>query len=111
MLDGKIDKPAGILESLAPCLLIPGIVELMAVPCDPARVAEHGRGYRADARLCQCVDPTWERRRYVDHGRNAAHQELRQRDTHGRHRSFAIVVKYGQKLVERAVPEAGAARL
>src|SRR5215475_15551734 len=35
MLDGKIDKPTSVLESLAPSPLVPGIVELMAVLCEP----------------------------------------------------------------------------
>src|SRR5215475_8232119 len=65
MLDGKIDEPTRVLEALAPGLLVPAIVELVAVLCEPARVAEHGRGHRADAGLCQRVDPAWERWRDV----------------------------------------------
>ena len=60
VLVGQVDQPARAVESLAARLHIPGVVEQVAVPREPARVAEHRRGDRADAGLGERIDPALE---------------------------------------------------
>ena len=111
MLRRKVDQAARPVEGLASRLHVPLVFELVAVAREPPRIAEHRRGDGADARLGQRVDPAVEGRRDIDHGGDAAHQQLGERHAHGGDRAFPIIVEDRQELIKRAVPEAGAARL
>ena len=98
-------------EGLLAGLLVPGILNGMAVLRVPDALAHHRADDGADAGRGEVVRPAGARHRKIGDGRHAALQQLRDRDLGGGACIFGIEAEHRQIFVERALAELVAAIL
>ncbi len=99
------------VEGLLAGLLVPGIVDGVAVLGEPVALAHHRRHDGADARGGEIVEPAGAADREVGDGGDAALQQLRQRHRGRGAGILGVEAEHRQKFVERTLAQFVAADL